>query len=70
MAYNRRNHLLRVIKVQEITLEYQKTGSTLIWIFNHVIHPQFTISYNTYSSYLGINAKAELKKIENADKTI
>lgn len=68
MAYNRRNYLNKVIKVQDLTLQYTKKGSTQQWVFDNIIAPEFNISIGTYYNYLACNAKAELKKLEQAEK--
>ncbi len=67
-GYSKVNRLRRIIKIQELTIEHQKNGATIKWIFENVIEPNFFISDRTYSEYLGINAKAELKKIRNDAK--
>lgn len=64
MAYNRVNILNRIIDVQTITIEHTKRGVTQQWVYDNIIFPQYRISIGTYYSYLGCNAKAELKKIE------
>lgn len=61
MAYNRRNNLKRIVEIQNLTLEYKKKGCTLKWIFDNIISSRYFISKGTYSKYLGINAKKELK---------
>lgn len=61
MAYNRRNYLVRIIDIQNITLEHQKRGATRRWIFINVIKPNYYISESTYRKYLGINAKRLIK---------
>ena len=69
MAYNRRNYLNKVIKVQDITLQYTKKGSTQQWVFNNIIAPEFNISIGTYYNYLACPAKAELKRMEQEETT-
>lgn len=69
MAYNRRNLLNRVIKVQDVTLEHTKTGTSQQWVYNNIIFPTFAISIGTYYNYLACNAKAELKKLDQAEET-
>lgn len=64
MAYNRKNYLGRVIKVQDITLKHTKKGCTQEWIYKTLIESQFNISKSTYYAYLRCNAKAQLKKLE------
>lgn len=64
MAYNRENFLLRVIKVQEIALRGRKEGLFFKEIFHLHVESQFNISKRTFDSYLGINAKKELKELK------
>lgn len=67
MGYNRRNILKRIIEVQNITLEYTKRGVTQKWVYENIIFPRFYLSPATYYNYLAVNAKAELRKLEEAD---
>lgn len=67
MGYNRRNILKRIIEVQNITLERTKCGSTQKWVYENIIYPRFLISIATYNNYLAVNAKAELKKMDEAE---
>lgn len=67
MGYNRRNILKRIIEIQEITLEHTRRGVSQKWVYEHVIYPRFYISSATYYNYLAVNAKAELRKLEEAD---
>ncbi|MBE7653534.1 hypothetical protein [Tenacibaculum finnmarkense] len=67
MAYNQKNLLKRIIRVQTIVLQKQYenediTYKELYWKF---IQPEFLISYRTFHTYLGTPAKRELKKLEN-----
>ncbi len=64
MAYNRKNYLIRVLKVQEIYLEYQEKGLSNIAIWRRYIRDVYHISLTTMYNYLAVNAKGELKKIE------
>lgn len=64
MAYSRRNYLLKVKEVQCIYLEHQKNGATNEWIYLKVIYPRFLISRSTFYKYLGVNARKELKEME------
>jgi hypothetical protein len=68
MAYNKKNTLRRMVEVQNITLEYTSKGSTQEWVYENVIHPRFFISRSTYYSYLGMPAKAELRKLLQEEK--
>lgn len=65
MAYNNENLLIKILRIQSIVMEHKKKGCTQKWIYENIIKPQFFISYPTYNRYLAINAKSELKKIEN-----
>ncbi len=65
MAYNNENLLIKILSIQSIVMEHKKKGCTQKWIYENIIKPQFFISYPTYNRYLAINAKSELKKIEN-----
>ncbi|MDC9722396.1 MAG: hypothetical protein PSN34_06440 [Urechidicola sp.] len=55
-----------MIKVQEITLEYQKLGLFNTKIFKDHIKEQFNMSKRTFDEYLGIPAKKELKELDEA----
>lgn len=68
MAYNRRNILTRIAKVQEITLEHTNRGVCQEWIYSHLVYPNYTISRRTYYYWLGINARQELRKLEAQPK--
>lgn len=65
MAYHRKNFLERVLRVQEIVKKHQGQGLFLKNIYHEFIEYQFNISKRTFDSYLGINAKKELKELEN-----
>ena len=67
MGDNRLNILKRIVEIQNITLEHTKRGATQKWVYEHVVYPRFLISPSTYNSYLAVNAKAELKKLEEAE---
>lgn len=64
MAYNRRNLLTRISKIQEITLEHTRKGVTQEWVFKNVIYPNYTISRRTYYNWLSVNARGELRRLE------
>jgi hypothetical protein len=65
MAYNKRNLLTRIIKIQLITLEHTQRGTTQVWVYRNIIRSQFMLSERTFKKYMCINAKAELKKLES-----
>lgn len=66
MAYNRKYYLKRIVEIQQVTLEEQKKGATLRWIYKNKIKETYHISYTTYSNYLGIPAKRQLKELKNS----
>lgn len=63
MGYNKVTHLKKIVEIQNITMEYKKKGIYQEWIYINVIAPKFYISRATYYNYLAINAKGELKKL-------
>ena len=54
--------LLRILWVQEIDLFFTGLGFTRQAIFDKIIFKTFFIDRKTYSNYLGVNAKKELKE--------
>lgn len=70
MAYNRRNFLTKVVRIQQITVEHTQRGVSQEWLFHNIIEPQFCISRATYYNYLAINARLELKKLNNEVENI
>lgn len=68
MAYNRRNILLRIIQIQEFTLEHTMKGVTQEFVYKNHVYPTYRISRRTYYSYLATPAKAEIKRIETTKK--
>ena len=64
MAYNRENFLKKVLKVQEIALHHSKQGLFFKEIYYLHIENQFDICKRTFDSYLGINARKQLKEIQ------
>ncbi len=69
MAYNKLNYYKKIVKIQEITQEqYHRFGLSYKEIYYQFIENQFNISKRTYHTYLGIPAKRELKKLQDAKK--
>ena len=64
MAYNRKNFLTKVLKVQEIALYHNKQGLFFKEIYYLYIEKQFHFSKRTFDTYLGINARKELKELK------
>ena len=61
MAYNNRNTLLKMVRVQDIVLAEKKKGVTQIFIYEHIIRDMFLISISTFNRWLAYPAKQELK---------
>jgi len=70
MAFNKRNYLLRIIDIQNVTLEYKKKGVKQKWIFENLIEPNYHISLSTYNSYLSVNAKRMIKELNDKKQTV
>lgn len=64
MAYNRENFLRKVLKVQEIALHHSKQGLFFKEIYHLYIENDFDICKRTFDSYLGINARKQLKEFQ------
>ena len=68
MAFTKTNYYKRIIKIQEITqMQRHQFGLTYKEIFHKFIEEQFNISRRTYTTYLGVPAKRELKKLQKID---
>ena len=61
MAYNKRNTLLKMIRVQDIVLSEKKKGVSQLFVYGHLIRDTFLISYSTFNRWLAYPAKHELK---------
>lgn len=61
MAYNNRNTLLKIIRVQDIVLEQKRHGVTQLYTYEHFVRDRFLISYSTFNRWLSYPAKQELK---------
>lgn len=68
MAYNKRNLYLKIIEIQDIVLRGQRRGDSQKEIFYREIEGVYFISISTFYTYLNINAKAELKKLDDKEK--
>lgn len=64
MAYQREFFLEKVIEVQNIALKHRKEGLFFKEIYHNYIEKQYHISKRTFDSYMGINAKKELKELK------
>lgn len=67
MAYNRKNFLERVVRIQDIVLQMQREhpGITMISIYRLYVCEEYHISYSTFNNYMSIPAKRELEKYNN-----
>lgn len=61
MAYNNKNTLLKMVRVQDIVLAEKKKGVTQLFVYEHIIRDMFLISYSTFNRWLAYPAKQELK---------
>ena len=68
MAYTRINFLKKVLKVQEIALRYRNQGLFFKEIYHLHIENQFDICKRTFDSYLGINARKQLKELQKKEQ--
>lgn len=59
----RKNTLLRIVKIQNITLEHTRKGITQDWVYHNKIEDTFFISERTYYRYLSTPAKRLLKEL-------
>lgn len=64
MSYTRKNFLKRVLKVQEIALHHRKQGLFFKEIYHLHVEHQFNICKRTFDSYMGINARKQLREIQ------
>lgn len=62
--YNRKNILRRILWVQNVTLEHTQKGVSQQWVYDNIVYPRISVSIRTYYSYLGVNAKAEMRKLQ------
>jgi bifunctional N-acetylglucosamine-1-phosphate-uridyltransferase/glucosamine-1-phosphate-acetyltransferase GlmU-like protein len=63
MAYTKENFLTRVLEIQTIVLHHRKQELFFKEIFHLYIEKQYHISKRTFDSYLGINAKKQLREL-------
>ena len=63
MAFNKRNFLIKVLTIQEITMQHQNKGVTKTWIYENIIQKNYFISRVTFFNYLNINARKELREL-------
>jgi hypothetical protein len=63
MAYTKENFLKRVLEIQTIVLHHRKQELFFKEIFHKHIENQYHICKRTFDSYMGINAKKELREL-------
>lgn len=68
MAYNSRNLLNKIVKIQDIVLREKARGATQIWVYDNLIADVYFISYDTFNKYLNRNAKRELELMDKREK--
>ena len=61
MAYNNRNTLLKMVRVQDIVLREKRKGVSQVYVYEHLVKDAFLISYSTFNRWLAYPAKQELK---------
>lgn len=64
MAYTKENFLTRVLEIQTIVLHHRKQELFFKEIFHLYIENQYHISKRTFDTYLGINAKKQLRELK------
>lgn len=64
MAYTRKNHLKKVIEVQEFYLDLQQQYDSTREIWRKFIYPRWKISERTLYNWLATPAKRDLKKLQ------
>lgn len=70
MAYNRVNYYTKIIDIQNEVLALKSQNEDMYYkeIYWQYIYPKWRISYRTFHTYLGINAKRELKLLKEKQK--
>jgi hypothetical protein len=70
MPYNKRLFYTKVIEIQDLYLRYKEEGVTNEYIYDRYVRTVYFISKKTFYTYLGINAKNEIKKLTNVTTTL
>lgn len=65
MAYNKKNHLLKVKAVCELYERMRQPDVPASQTYRKVIYPAFYISRGTFYRYLSVNYKKELRELTN-----
>lgn len=61
MAYNNRNTLLKIVRVQDLVLEQKRHGVSQVHIYETQVRDVYFISYSTFNRWLAYPAKQELR---------
>lgn len=67
MAYSKENRLQRIIDIQELYMKHSKNHegcASDAWIYENLVKPVYRISLRTFYTYLGTNAKREIKELQ------
>lgn len=70
MAYTKENFLTRVLEIQSIALHHRKQGLFFKEIFHKHVEKQYHICKRTFDSYMGINARKELRELHEKKQDI
>jgi hypothetical protein len=68
MAYTKKNKLMRILDVQEYFKKHYHQGMVIEYVYDKHIYPTFKISRTTFYKWLKIDAKNQLKELENENK--
>lgn len=68
MAYNPRNLLMKVEKVQELYHTHKEDGITNRYIWRKYVAPVYYISERTFYDWLSINVKLRRKQLEDKSR--
>ena len=61
MAYNNKNTLMKMIRVQDLVLEQKRHGISQIYVYETLVRDAYLISYSTFNRWLAYPAKHELR---------
>lgn len=65
MAYDRENYLKKVLRIQQIAIQHRRQELFFKEIYHKYVEKEFNISKRTFDTYMGINAKKELKELQD-----
>lgn len=63
MAYNNKNTLLKICKVQDLVLEHKKHGVSQRYVYENYVRDTYFISYSTFNRWLSLPAKQALRQL-------